>query len=200
MRRLPWICLFALLATPASAQRVEIAPFTLIGYAGAADIDDAVARASDLQVEGGRLWSASGGYLFTSHVGVEARWTQRETGLSIETPSSPSTTAFFMNVKELDGNFVYRFQLKERRLQPFMYGGVGIAILSSDGLDTEQKTAWNLGGGFTWFLMKHAGIRLDGRFNSIGLASSTSVSCAPLSFCQDQLWSIQWTSGLVLRF
>jgi hypothetical protein len=200
MKTAAWVCMLSLLAAPVRAQRLEIAPGTLVGFANSADIEDTAQGVSQLKIDGGVTWAGSVGYLFTSHVGVEARWMHHATGLTIEAPSSPSTTLFFLTTNELAGDFVYRFQLKERRLQPFMFGGLGITVLSASDLETEQKTTWNLGGGVTWFAFEHAGIRIDGRYNSIGLASSTSVYCAPLSFCQDQLTSIQWTAGLMLRF
>jgi hypothetical protein len=189
---------FMLTAVPASAQRIEFSP-VLFGYATSSEIQPTADPVTTLAIDGAATLGAQFGYLLTSHVEIEGVWTRRETGLTVGTPAG-TTTLFFITANELSGNVVYRFQRRSNPIQPFLFAGLGVMRMTAPDLEPESNLAWNVGGGVTWFMFKHVGIRVDGRYDLVDLSTANSTSCSPLQFCQDALESVIFTAGLALRF
>src|SRR5262249_43377060 len=98
----------ALVASPAWAQQIEVAPLTIAGYTSSASIQQKTAGVNDLKIDSGFTWGAEGGYVFPSGAGVEVWWRRQSTGMSIASGGS-SVTLFYMKTSDLDANVVYAF-------------------------------------------------------------------------------------------
>src|SRR5262249_10217635 len=152
-----------------------------------AHLDERPGAVQDLKVNGGVTYGALVDVRLTSHVGAEASWIWRESGVRLAAGST-STTLFFIDVSQAGGAVVYAFGDEKRDLRPFVLGGLGASTLSSHGLDSITKLTWTVGAGAKWWLLvNRIGARVDARFAPIRLNSSSSAYCVPLDFCQSAL-------------
>jgi opacity protein-like surface antigen len=197
MRRLLPVALVALCATPALAQRNEIG--LLGGYTTSANIEKKTRGIETLKVDHGFTWGAELGRSLSDHFGVEVSWARQQTAMVIGT-SAGSADLFDMKLDALQGNLLYRPGPPNARLESFLVAGFGATFLSAEGLDSETKFSWSVGGGVKWFPRKRVGARIEARYAPTVLGDSSSDVCDPFGFCQGELHQIELLGGVVLRF
>jgi opacity protein-like surface antigen len=196
MKRLAALA-FLLAASPALAQRTELA--LLAGYTSAGSIDKTAVGIQSLEVGGGFTWGLQAGRFFSRHVGAEVSWARQESQLVIST-SSGSTELFDVKVGQLHGNVVYQLGAEEAPLKPFLFAGLGATFFSAPDLDGETKLSWGVGAGLKWFPRKSVGARLQARYNPTQLNDESSDFCDPFGFCQGSLQQFEVMGGVVFRF
>lgn len=197
MRRLAGALVCLLTASPALAQRTELA--LLAGYTSAGSIDETAAGIQGLEVGGGFTWGFQAGRFFSPHLGAELSWARQESDLAIST-SSGSAELFDVNVGQLHGSFVYQLGGESAQVKPFVFAGLGATFFSSSGLESETRLSWGLGAGLKWFPKKSVGARLQARYNPTQLNDEASDFCDPFGFCQGSLQQFELMGGVVLRF
>jgi len=197
VRALAAATLLLLLASPAFAQRSELA--LLAGYTTAGDIDMKTMGIQTLEVAGSFTWGAEAGHFFTDHVGAEVSWTRQQSAMVVGT-SAGSRELFDMKLDALQGSFVYQLGAPAARLRPFLLAGLGATFLSAPGLESETKLSWAVGAGLKYFPSSRWGLRAQGRYAPTQLDDSASEVCDPFGFCQGSLHQFELVGGLVLRF
>ena len=95
--------LLLLAATPAFAQRFEIAPFA--GYTSAGGIDQKARGIEDLKIEGGFTWGGAATFFISDHLGGEVLFARQESALGLSTADG-SAELFDLNLSQLQGSFV----------------------------------------------------------------------------------------------
>jgi hypothetical protein len=190
------VAAFALLAAPAWAQRIEVAP--LVGYVTSVPLDRTAEGVDELTIADGIAWGARGTYFLTERLGLEAFWLYQESSVDI-TAGGFTAEVFEMTVNQVHGNFVYELGATDSRLQPFVFGGLGATFLSSDDLDSETKFSWDLGAGMKWFFQERFGVEGRVRYRPTEL-ESTSDNCGPFDFCQSSMKNVDITAGFIVRF
>jgi len=95
---------------------------------------------------------------------------------------------------------LYSFNPYEQ-VNPFVVFGIGATNLGVDGLSSNTRFSGNIGGGAKFLLSDRFAIRLEGRFYSTYI-NSTTTYCDPI-FCygyNNNLYQFDVTAGLVFRF
>jgi len=190
---------FALIltASPAFAQHWDLT--ALGGYTTATSIDKRTEGIEELKLKGSFTWGLALDRDLSDHLGTEISWAQQRSALTIGTAAG-SADLFDMQIGRLYGNVVYRFGADGARIRPFVFAGLGAAILSAPSLDTETKLSWGLGAGLKWTPSKNWGARVQARYTQIQLNDSSSDVCDPFGFCQGSLHQFELLGGVALRF
>jgi hypothetical protein len=186
----------ALLAAPASAQRVELT--ALAGYTTEGGIENKAPGVQELALDAGFTWGAAAGYFFSDHAGAELSWRRHETALVIG-DATGDIEMFDIDKDVLQGSFVYRFGGAEARLRPFLAAGVGATFFSADDLEGETKLSWSAGGGLVWMPARRLGARFEARYAPTILSDSSSTFCDPFGFCQNAFHQFELAAGVVFR-
>jgi opacity protein-like surface antigen len=194
--RAPGALALALLAAPASAQRVELT--ALAGYTTKGDIEDKTPGVQELALGDGFTWGAAAGYFFSDHAGAELSWRRHESALVIG-DAIADAELFGIDKDVLQGSFVYRFGSADARLRPFLAAGAGATFFSATDLEGETKLSWSAGGGVKWFPSRRWGARLEARYAPTILSDSSSTFCDPFGFCQNAFHQFELLGGLVFR-
>lgn len=131
-----------------------------------------------IEPENDGFWGVRGGYWFSRTFSLEA---------SYQTQSSASkTTGTEADLDSFRLNALFNFG-SGNVFRPFLTFGVG-----SEGVDFEslkqQNVGWNVGGGLRWFLPKHFGVRIDGRYvytpnGGVGIETTTTCSTRESRSC-----------------
>jgi outer membrane protein W len=186
-----------LLAVPASAQRFEAAG--LFGYTTSAGLDQVARELQDLEIGGGFTWAGQFDYFFTSNLGVEASWAQREGDVTVST-SAGKGGLFDLDARQLLGSVVYQWGAEESKLRPFVVGGLGATFFEAEDIRSETKFAWAAGGGVKLYFHRRLGIKLQAKLNSTVLDDESSDFCDPFGFCSSSVNPFELLSGVVFRF
>ena len=192
--------LFALLilsASPAWAQHIEITP--LVTYRTSADIEQKAAGVEELAIDGGVTWGAQATWFVTSRMGVEALWTTQSTAVSLSTTSG-SAELFRLRAHQILANFVVPLGGGTTRLRPFVFGGVGATVFDAPALERETHASWTIGGGVTWLVAPHVGVKTLARYTPTVVSDTSSRVCDPFGFCQGTLNAFEVAGGAAFRF
>ena len=190
-------CLILAAAVPASAQSFELSG--LFGYSDSAKIERAADDVDDLSFAGSFTWGAATTYFFSERLGVEGLFMQQPTSVRL---TAEGVTANVMNltVSQVIGNVVFQPAGHTRSLQPFIFVGGGVGILSARDFDSESKFAWTIGGGLKWMPTRAIGTRVQARYKATRLGDDKLPPCEPFGFCEDGLPQFEFAAGLVFRF
>ena len=191
--------LLVLAAIPAYAQQsFEVAP--LIGYTTAAGLDQTADDVDDLTIDDALTLGARTAYFFMPNLAVEALWTYQSTSVSVSS-GGREAALLDMTANHVFGNLVYHFADRQARWRPFVFGGAGAALYVSDGLDSEGKFTWDVGGGAQWWMRDGFGIEgRAGLTSTIMGGSENDEFCGPFTFCQGSVTQFSVLVGGVLRF
>jgi opacity protein-like surface antigen len=184
-------------AVPARAQSIEVSP--LVGYASAVAIDRTAAGVDELEIKGGFTWAGSVTYLLSEHIGLEGVFSQQATAVRI-TSGDLSADLFDMTISQVLGNVVYQPLERNATLQPYLFGGAGISVLTASDIDAETKFAWNAGAGIKWLPTAVLGGRFQVRYKATQVNDDATAVCNPFGFCQGALSQFEFAGGIVLRF
>jgi hypothetical protein len=186
-----------LLAAPASAQRFEAAG--LFGYTTAGDLEPVASELQSYEIGGGFTWQGQFAYFVSPHLGVEVSWVQREGALTLATTSGTGEL-FEIDERQILGSVVYQWGEVEKKVRPFVLGGLGATFFEADDIPGETKLAWSAGGGVKLFFHRKLGAKVQAKFNSTLLDDESSDFCDPFGFCASSVSSFELLSGVVIRF
>ena len=187
----------ALGATPALAQRNELA--LLGGYTTAGDIENKAPTVRTLEIASAFTWGLAVTRFFSSHLGLEASWTRKESGLRLAS-TSDEVTLFDVDHDLLQASLVWEPGGDGARVRPFLLAGVGAAFLDGRNLPTDTKLAWTAGAGLKWYASSRLGARVQARYAPTYLHDTSSEFCDPFGFCQAWLQQLEFTGGVNVRF
>ena len=197
--RLLFLLTFFVTTPAASAQTVEIAPFT--GYRFGNDFFElATNRHLDLDgapVVGGTLDVDLGAGL--SVEGVFARQ-QARVAVPVTTPGSTAHVRVVVDQWLAGG----RQEFGADRVRPFLTGLLGFTRYAVEG-DNELRFAVSAASGVKVLLDRRLGVRLDGRvFTTFVDAEARAGACGPrgclVGVSVDVVWQLEFTAALVVAF
>jgi opacity protein-like surface antigen len=186
-----------LASTSAAAQSLELSP--MVGLTLSTSLDEKAAGVNTLRVASGFTWGGDVTYRLSQHIGVGALFMQQPTDMTLRS-GGVSAELFEMNVTQFLGNVVYQPVPEDAAVRPFVFGGVGATIFSSDDFDSETKLAWTFGAGMKWFPTPRVGARFQLRYKPTILNDSDASVCDPFGFCQGILHQMELAAGAVIRF
>lgn len=189
----------ALAAVPAYAQHTfEVAP--LVGYTTAASFDRTADDVDELTLEDALTLGARAAYFLQPNLGVEVLWFYQGTSVNL---SSGGNSAALLDVttNHLFGNLVYQFGDSNSRWRPFLFGGAGAALYVADGLESEGKFTWDVGGGVKWWMRDSFGFEGRAALAPTRMGGSGNDEfCGPFTFCQGTVTQVSLLLGGVFRF
>jgi opacity protein-like surface antigen len=183
---------------PARAQSWEVSG--LAGYTPSADLERRAPQLTDLAIRSGFTWGVQASRALTSAWAVEALWMQQASALEAGTLAG-TADLFTMSVSQLQGNAVYHLGRPDSRLRPFLFAGLGATFFRADGLESETKLSFGLGGGIKYFAWTNLGIRGHFRYKPTMLDDEEAGDfCDPFGFCQRTLNQIEVAAAVIVRF
>jgi len=185
------------MAVPARAQSWEV--LALLGYTNAAPLDTTAEGVDELSLAGAFTFGAAGTFFVTEHLGVGGLFMTQPTAVRM-TSAGIDATALDLKVSQGLGSLVYQPLSRSAALQPFVFVGAGVSVLTASGYDAESKFAWTAGGGVKWMPSPVIGTLIQFRYKRTRLNDSGSTLCDPFGFCLDALPQLEFAGGLVLRF
>ena len=191
------VCAALAIAVPARAQSWEV--LALLGYTNAAPIDTTAENVDELSFAGAFTFGAAATFFVTEHLGVGGLFMTQPTAVRM-TSGGIDATALDLKVSQALANLVYQPLSRTASLQPFVFGGAGVSVLTAVGYDAESKFAWAVGGGLKWMPSPLIGTLIQFRYKRTSLNDSGSTLCGPFGFCEDALPQLEFAGGLVLRF
>jgi opacity protein-like surface antigen len=186
-----------LLAAPAWAQKFEASG--IFGYTTAGSLEPVARELEGYEIGGGFTWQGGFDYFFTSHLGIEGSWAQREGALALST-SAGTGELFEIDLGQLLGSVVYQWGGEEARVRPFVLGGLGATFFQAEDIPSETKLAWAVGGGAKFFPRKKIGIKVQAKYNPTLLNDESSDFCDPFGFCAGSMNPFELLGGVVFRF
>lgn len=191
------MCLALAIAIPARAQSWEV--LAVVGYTDAVPLDTTAENVDELSFAGAFTFGAAATFFVTEHLGVGGLFMTQPTAVRM-TSAGIDATALDLKVSQALGNLMYQPLSRTASLQPFLFGGAGVSVLTAVGYDAESKFAWAVGGGLKWMPSPLIGTLIQFRYKRTSLNDSGSTLCGPFGFCEDALPQLEFAGGLVLRF
>ena len=191
------VCLALAIAIPARAQSWEV--LAVVGYTDAVPLDTTAENVDELSFAGAFTFGAAATFFVTEHLGVGGLFMTQPTAVRM-TSAGIDATALDLKVSQALGNLMYQPLSRTASLQPFVFGGAGVSVLTAVGYDAESKFAWAVGGGLKWMPSPLIGTVIQFRYKRTSLNDSGSTLCGPFGFCEDALPQLEFAGGLVLRF
>ncbi len=199
------ICMVCVLSVQAQ-QRFELQPFVGYKYGGGADVAPNFLNISRINVDSSLAYGTTLTYNPTEFLGLEFLWNRQPSHASGALfgggtyPKKISTT-----LDQFHGNFLFSLAGHESKLEPYVLFGLGATDMHGEGSSTT-KFSWAVGGGVKYFVSRHVGFRLQGRYAPTYLYSTSGgIWCNWWGYC----WSVpndhflhqgDITTGLILRF
>jgi hypothetical protein len=212
--RLPLLllCMFCLVASsPAFGQwrditKWEVSPFVGYETGGSFPVTNSF-TVDRLRVNGGLSFGTYIDYSVTENSQAEFMWNRNNTSFSErDATTGIYSNAFNSDFDQFSFGFLYMLKNSERKLRPFIAGGVGFSHESNSG-DNANHTllAFNLGGGAKYELSKHFSLRGDLRWLPSRAARGPEQLCDQFGNCFVQnvshyLQRVNFTGGVAFRF
>ncbi|HEX9191954.1 MAG TPA: outer membrane beta-barrel protein [Candidatus Deferrimicrobiaceae bacterium] len=200
-RFLPFVLLLLLLPAAARAEgRIEITPFA--GFTFGGNFEDNTTGASLKVGESGSLGLILG-YRDTPETHYELFYSFQRTDLR-GSGTFGGNPLFDLDIHYLHLGGTYEFP-GERKLLPFISGGLGVTFLvpTGEGLDSSTNFSLSLGGGVKVPVTGRVGLRFEGRGYMTILPDSTEVFCVSsggascaVRVTGDVLWQFQLLGGI----
>jgi opacity protein-like surface antigen len=198
---LPFALLLLLLPAAARAEgRVEITPFA--GFTFGGNFEDNTTGASLKVGESGSLGLILG-YRDTPETHYELFYSFQRSDLR-GSGIFGGNPLFDLDIHYLHLGGTYEFP-GERKLLPFLSGGLGVTFLvpTGEGLDSSTNFSLSLGGGVKVPVTGRVGLRFEGRGYMTILPDSTEVFCVSsggascaVRVTGDVLWQFQLLGGI----
>lgn len=156
------ILLFALAASGASAQNVELSPFVGFRYGGDLDGDPFDVVPFGLELDEGASSGLVVSFRVRGGLSVELIWSHQATEL-VETGLFEDFRLFDVDVDYYHAGVAYEWRLGQVR--PFAGISVGATVFDPDvaGFGSDTRFSIGLGGGAKLMLSRHFGFRLEAR-------------------------------------
>jgi opacity protein-like surface antigen len=220
MRRRAAFILFVLLvsyAPAAFAQRAEAS--VNVGYSVSEGIStenhSILGRSFDtIAADSGASFNFTFGYLFTDSSGVEFLWGRQNSRLQADGPAGklPISELAIYNYMF---NYIYNFGLRDTRVRPYLFGGLGWTQYSfgnflvaggTGDIENETRFATNWGGGVKFYFAPNVGAKVGVRWTPTYIKSDPAgLWCDPFYGCwqlvdDDYSNQFETTFGVSVRF
>jgi hypothetical protein len=205
--------LFSFIASaPANAQyyhdyqKWEVAPFVGFETSGSYPLNNSLAF-DRLRANSGLSYGTFIDYSLTENAQAEFMWSRNNTsfdGRAVGT--SAYVKAFNSDYNQFEFGFLYMLLNSERKLRPFVDGGIGFAHESNDRNNPNRTLLmFGLGGGAKYNVSRHFSLRGDVRWLPARAAKTPGVVCDSFGFCYQQnisyyLQRVNLTGGFAFRF
>ena len=161
---------------------------------------------SKISFDGSLVYGATAGANLSDNFGVEFMWNRQPTvavGRLISGGNSGQHVG--VNIDQYQGNLVFNFFEKEKKLRPFILAGAGGTKLSAGG-DQDWRVSYGVGGGVKYFLTPHMGVRFTARYSPTFLYGTQDGNwCKWWGVCYSTsnghfLQQYDVTAGWIIRF
>jgi len=214
--RLPLLLLFVFCVTaiaiaPARGQwrdvtKWEVSPF--VGYETGGSYPVTNSFVFDrLRVDGGRSYGTFIDYSLTENSQAEFMWSRNNTSFSARDAATRTySKAFNSDFDQYSFGFLYMLKNSERKLRPFIAGGIGFSHESNSGGNPNRTLlAFNMGGGAKYEVSRHFALRGDLRWLPSRANKTPTVQCDIFGNCFQQnvsnyLQRVNFTGGFAFRF
>ena len=186
-------------AAVASAQSVEVAPFT--GYRFGGGFFEFVTR-YPVDLDGAQSLGAALDVPFSNGFQLEGLFTHQQAQVLVPAPAFGPVARWQISVDHWQAGGLQEFG--RGRLVPFLTGTLGLTRFAAAD-DSEIRFTAGAGGGVKLFPSRHVGVRFDGRVFATFVDADVRVGvCSTggclLSFYTDVLWQADFTAAVVFRF
>jgi len=212
--RLPLLVMFVLCfvaISPAFGQwhdfkKWEVSPFVGFETSGSYPVTNSF-TIDRLRVDSGLSYGTFIDYSLTENSQAEFMWSRNNTSFSERDAATHTySKAFNSDFDQFSFGFLYMLKNSERKLRPFIAGGIGFSHESNDGNNPNRTLlAFNLGGGAKYELSRHVALRGDLRWLPSRANKTPSVQCDIFGNCFQQnvsnyLQRVNFTGGIAFRF
>lgn len=212
--RLPFLLTFLLCSvgiSPAFGQwrdisKWEVAPFVGYETGGSYPVTNSF-TIDRLRVDGGLSYGAFIDYSLTENSQAELMWSRNNTSFSERDAATGTySKAFNSDFDQFSFGFLYMLKNSERKLRPFIAGGIGFSHESNDGNNPNRTLlAFNLGGGAKYQVSRRFSLRGDLRWLPSRANKTPTVQCDVFGNCFQQnvsnyLQRVNFTGGIAFRF
>jgi outer membrane protein with beta-barrel domain len=208
-----WLLLglfFLLASMPAQGQygdgKWEISPFVGFETSGSVPVTNSF-TIDRLRVNSGSSFGAFLDYGLTENAQAELMWNRNMTSFSERNGFTGNySKALNSDIDQFHFGMLYMLRNSERKLRPFITGGLGFTHDSNSGGNSDKTAfSYGIGGGMKYYLTRHLGFRGDIRFVPTYGNRTTGVICDPFGFCSLARLSNyfnrgNFTGGIIFRF
>src|SRR5258708_36189318 len=203
------LCFFA--NSPAFGQwrdvkKWEVSPFVGFETAGSYPVTNSF-TIDRLRIDGGLSYGTFIDYTLTENSQAEFMWSRNNTSVSERDAATGTySKAFNSDFDQFSFGFLYMLKNSERKLRPFIAGGIGFSHESNSGVNANHTLlAFNLGGGAKYELSRHFALRGDLRWLPSRAARGPEQLCDQFGNCFVQnvpnyLQRVNFTGGIAFRF
>jgi len=186
-------------------QKWEIAPFVGFETPGSYPLNNSLAF-DRLRINSGVSYGAFLDYSLTENAQAELMWSRNNTSFDGRVAgTSTYVKAFNSNYDQIEFGFLYSLLSTERKLRPFIHGGIGFAHESNDGGNPNRTLLmFGMGGGAKYNVSRHFSLRADLRWLPARAAKMPGVVCSYYGCYQQNisyyLQRVNLTGGVAFRF
>ena len=205
------ILFYSVEVSPAFAQwgnvaKWEVSPFVGYETGGSYPVTNSF-TIDRLRVDSGLSFGTFVDYSLTENSQAELMWGHNNTSFSErDVATGTYSKAFNSNFDQFSFGFLYMLKNSERKLRPFIAGGIGFSHESNSGANNNQTLlAFNLGGGAKYELTRHFALRGDLRWLPSRANKTAQVQCDVFGNCFQQnvsnyLQRVNFSGGIAFRF
>jgi opacity protein-like surface antigen len=203
------LCFFA--NSPAFGQwhdvtKWEMSPFVGFETGGSYPVTNSF-TIDRLRVDSGLSYGTFIDYSLTENSQAEFMWSRNNTSFSERDAATGTySKAFNSDFDQFSFGFLYMLRNNERKLRPFIAGGIGFSHEFNDGVNPNRTLlAFNLGGGAKYEVSPHFALRGDLRWLPSRANRTPTVQCDVFGNCFQQnvsnyLQRVNFTGGVTFRF
>jgi len=184
----------------------EISPFVGIETSGSVPVTNSL-TIDRLRADGGTSFGTFLDYSLTENSQAELMWNRNMTSFSERNAATGIySKAFNSDIDQFHFGFLFMLRNSERKLRPFIAGGLGFTHDSNSGSNADKTAfSYGLGGGVKYYLTRHFGLRGDARWVPTYGNRATRVICDVFGFCSQARLSNyfergNFTAGVVFHF
>lgn len=184
----------------------EVAPFVGYETGGSYPVTNSF-TIDRLRVNGGLSYGTFIDYSLTENSQAELMWSRNNTSFSERDAATGTySKAFNSDFDQFSFGFLYMLKNSERKLRPFIAGGIGFSHESNDGNNPNRTLlAFNLGGGAKYQVSRRFALRGDLRWLPSRANKTPAVQCDVFGNCFQQnvsnyLQRVNFTGGIAFRF
>jgi hypothetical protein len=184
----------------------EVAPFVGYETGGSYPVTNSF-TVDRLRVDSGLSYGTFIDYSLTENSQAEFMWSRNNTSFSERDAATQTySKAFNSDFNQFSFGFLYMLKDSERKLRPFIAGGIGFAHESNEGNNPNRTLlAFNLGGGAKYQVSKRFSLRGDLRWLPSRANRTPQVQCDFFGNCFQQnvsnyLQRVNFTGGIAFRF
>jgi hypothetical protein len=184
----------------------EVSPFVGYETSGSYPVTNSF-TVDRLRVDSGLSFGTFVDYSLTENSQAEFMWSRNTTSFSERDAATQTySKAFNSDFDQYSLGLLYLLRNSERKLRPFIAGGIGASHESNSGGNPNRTLlAFNLGGGAKYELSRHFALRGDLRWLPSRANKTLQVQCDAFGNCFQQnvsnyLQRVNFTGGIAFRF